>query len=193
MKERIVASRENLAVYLSVYFSWFCWCIILCALPIGFSLFFADLTVTYSSLLAYCFTLLGSSVYLFDHHVKAKDKPSDLSRKAARDIAILLMFVAIMIFIMYNLSDNWNNTLNDHIPYTLFGTSVLAFFPALFITMPLISKEVKDIISDRKANRAMEDAREVRAKAIDMGKQLGEEASAEDENMSNKLEEEGDQ
>jgi len=182
LKEWVIVRKRSISAYIYAYFSWFCLSIILCAVPILFSPFFAELTVSYSSLLAYCFTLLASSVYLFDHHVEATEKRSDLA-KAARDIAVLLMVIAVVVFVVYNLHNDINKFLNGVIEATIPLTAVLAFIPTFIITMPLINREARTKVREREVDNTMAVAEETKSKMRDMEKDLKESIKNDDKDV----------
>ena len=171
MKKWIAAFRENPSVYLDEYGSWLLLSFVVCAIPILFTPLFADLTVSFSSLLVYCFTLIGATLYLFDHLVTIDYGRSKLA-KTKKEIARAGMYVAVAVFVAYNLHDGFNTILNSYIEVTIPLTGVLVFIIIMALAIPLINRNVEEIIQKRKVDETQESADGVRMGTKNIRKRL---------------------
>lgn len=190
MSERIATIRESLPDFFCVYSSWILFSIILCSLPILLSPIFTNLTITYSSLVAYCFTLLGAHVYLFDHHTESKGRRSPKST-LIKEVAIVLMFAAIAVFILYNTQDDFQVFINRNASGSIALTAILAFVPTFIIATPMLNREVRNSVDKRKVDKTWEDVDKVEKRYSEDEKELKGEAGLDVEDSANKQDQKG--
>ena len=138
---RVINSKA--LIHLEEWGVWVFWIFGVCLITILVTPLFSDLTVTYSSLLAYCFTLMAVNVYLFDHQVTIGVEEAFCLEKLRKYLGMGIMIGSVICFIIYNLDEGVNKTLNDHITLTVLTTAVPVFFVALSLNTNMISRQAK--------------------------------------------------
>ncbi len=165
------AIKENLSVYVDEYLSWIVLTFIVCAMPILFTPLFADLSVAFSSILAYSFTLIGTNLYCFDHLASVKIDGVSLakSRKAA---AYGLMLAAVIMFIAYNLHIGLNTWVNGKIVPAMLMSAGLAFISVMLLAVPQINQQVEDTKRRKKEDRVIRDVERMRDASLAIRKEV---------------------
>ena len=160
MKRQIVGIRDSLSIYIDEYVSWLILSFVVCAMPVLLSPLFAELTVAFSSLLAYSFALLGANVYLFDHLLSVSVDGGTLGR-SRKEAARACMYGAVGVFVAYNLDGGFNELVNDHIQLAIGITAALVFVLTMSLAVPQINRNVEETRQTRILNQRRDSAKEV--------------------------------
>lgn len=154
MKEHTDANGGKRRFRIDEYAAWFIVNIIVCGMPI-FATFtfsydtFTNETVGFSSLLAYCFTVIAVSLYLFINQFFVTGGEETRLPKSHIFFGIAYTLAAIGIFFLYNLDERVNTWLNDIIFVAVPVIAVATLFVAWRLTKPLLRKQAEEFLEFR--------------------------------------------
>lgn len=144
--------NRKLLYYMNEYCHWFLWNFLIPGIPLAAIIIVFSLTVGYSSFLSYCFTSLAVIYYLFDRYVRNQNDGIAMA-DSLKSTTIVVMFLFIAYFILYNLLDVVKTVLTEHIIAGVTIPIVLIVVLVFFLNRPLIKRHVDERIQRQKRAR----------------------------------------
>jgi hypothetical protein len=151
---------KNITISLEKYSTWILCNILGCLIPIGIVALVGslnnnlDLTVLFSSIMAFLFTILIISVYTyFPYALTNKTKGEEFLTFGS----FILSIIIIILFVLYNVIPNMQAILNQNLPY--WTTLLIVIPPVIFLNRPAIQDRIakkKGTSVDEKFERVSE-------------------------------------
>ena len=127
------------------YGAWFIVNFVICLLPLIVTLFLINnnFTIFFSSFLSYSFTLLIVNIYLFQNYLNVNTKDI-IYPDFLRWFSYLVLFLILISYPIYNLSDKFNKSINDRMFVFVFAILIFDILLSFILSKPIIRRNINE-------------------------------------------------